>query len=168
MGEFDGMWNQTKGGWNPSRDDFRYDQSNSMTGMDFALGGMGIRKFGIGSKPPFWARIGNKHAELTYKGAKGIYRGQSKVRAWKRNLESKITKKLAPDRRATPYGQTRRQSLTEKGKRVLRILNSKKGRAGTSAATLWGIGQIGEQMNNSNGDSWVIRKNKKKRRIGFS
>ena len=166
MGEFDGMYNPRTGDWNPSPDSMRYDSSNSMTGMDFALGGVGIRKFGIGSKPPIWAKIGNAHASATYKGAKAIYRGQNRIRAWKRTQEAKITKALKKDTRATPYGMNRKQMLIQKSKRVGRFLNSKKGRA-ISTGTILGLGHhASKTMNNLNEDSWVVRKNKK-RRIGF-
>jgi hypothetical protein len=162
MGEFDGAYNWKKGGWNPSPDSHRYDSSNSLTGMDFALGGMGIRRWGMGAKPPFWARAGNKHAELTVKGAKGLYRGATKVRTWKRIAESKISKKIAKDTRLTPYGRNQKQVTTDILKKVARIANSKKGRALITAGSLWGLGQVGEQTKTSNEDSWVVRKKKKK------
>lgn len=170
MGEFsgDGMYNPKTGKWNPSRDDFRYDSSNSATGMDFATAGIGIRRFGIGSKPPAIIRGLNKGAELEYKGAKGIYRGATKVRAWKRKIDQKIENKLKPDGKATPYGKNNRQKFVDTGKRVGRILNSKKGRASISVGTILGLGQANSpETSNSNENGWVIRKNKK-RRIGFS
>jgi len=50
-----GMFNWQTGKWNPSKDNFRYDQSNSITTIDAMTMGAGLRRWGIGGKPPLWA-----------------------------------------------------------------------------------------------------------------
>lgn len=70
----DGMFNYTSGKWNPSRDDHRYDQSNSFTSFDaVAIGGSSqfIRKIG-NTKPPFLLRVGGGAVESSYRGARTL------------------------------------------------------------------------------------------------
>lgn len=157
----DGMWNPKTGKWNPSRDDFRYDSSNSATGMDFALSGMGLRRWGLGGKVPFIFRAGNKGAELGYKGAKGIYAGQKRIRAWKKTVDQKISKTLKEE----PYTAKKpMDKLRQRSKTVGRILNSKKGRALTTAVLSMSALGAGTQKNPSSEDTTWIPVQKKKRR----
>lgn len=165
LGEFDGMYNPRTGEWNPSRDDFRYSSDNSITGMDMATMGVGLRRWGLGGKVPFWARIGNKGAEVTWGAGKGLYKGIKIGNQWKKTIDSKIANKLKEGN----YVPKKSADRIEEGlKKVGRALNSKKGRAGISAAITSGIGLTGTSPENSSSENgWVIRKNKK-RRIGFS
>jgi hypothetical protein len=161
-----GMFNFATGKYNPSRDDFRYDSSNSLTAMDFITSGIGIRRFGIGGKPPILIRGANKGAEIGFKASKGIYRGTKRGLKWRNQINQAIKNKLKPVN-YTPRLKSER--AVEGLKRVGRIANSRKGRLAIGIATATalrsGSNQQGRHTKTDLGTSGIlIRKKKEKKR----
>lgn len=153
------MFNWQTGKWNPSKDNFRYDQSNSITTIDAMTMGAGLRRWGIGGKPPLWARAGNRITESSYRGIRKGYQ-------WKKKIDKTIEKKLKNvDKSRIGKLPDKKLRASNALRRVGRIANSKKGRA-TIAGLIANSG-LGTMSRDSTRDSEWIPARKKKRKGAF-
>lgn len=135
--DFDGMFNYKTGKWNPSRDDFIYDGSNSITGEDLIGLYAGARVFGTGAKLPAWL----KPVDGTVKLGKKIHEKRGEIN-WK--LDRALRKSVYPRRDL----KGKKQKLKEDLKTIARFARSKKGKAsiGTAIATALGTGSQPENQ----------------------
>lgn len=149
-----GMFNPGTGKWNPSRDDFRYDSSNSITALDMAVSGVGLRKFGIGSKAPFPLRVVGGTAE------KGFNVARKGHRAWKK-VSKKLDSKLKPvDKSRIGKLPTKRLKATNALKKVASLSRTKKGKGLISLAVVTSTALQSSTNDTEEDETFLFKKRK--------
>lgn len=155
------MFNWQTGKWNPSRDNFRYDDSNSITVMDMMTSGAGIRRFMMGGQAPWFLRASGKVGE-------GLYRGTRKGYQWKKKIDRKIEKSLKNvDKSRIGKLPDRKMKVANKLRKAGRIANTRKGRAGltTAGVLMSGSSQPEHHSMTDSEDNFIYRQKKEKKRL---